>query len=86
MALPGGTLHDLEQERIERAAAEWFVQRADPDRAEGDEAFFAWLGSDERHGQAYDEIAATYEDLGQVPGLREASAALCSAPAAPARR
>ncbi|WP_298196459.1 FecR domain-containing protein [Novosphingobium sp.] len=70
----GARIHDLEQERIDLAAAEWFVQRADGDRAAGDDAFFAWLASDERHGLAYDQIAAAYEDLAQVPGLAERGA------------
>lgn len=64
-------LHDLQLERIDRAAADWFVKRGDAGANDNDEEFLRWLSSDTRHGHAYDEIAATFEDIGTIESLHD---------------
>lgn len=66
--LPRSEARDLA--KIEAEAANWLVRRGDVARAAAEEdAFYAWLEADPRHGEIYDELARTLEDVGQLKGL-----------------
>jgi transmembrane sensor len=58
-----------DQARIEAAAARWLVRRGATLAAQDDEEFYAWLEVDPRHGEAYDAIARTWEDVGKLKQL-----------------
>lgn len=63
---------DKEFLRIEATAADWLARRGDTScSAQDDSAFYAWLESDPRHGEAYDELARALEDVGQLRHLPE---------------
>jgi transmembrane sensor len=56
--------------RIEVKAAEWLSRRRDDKHSpEEDAQFYAWIEADPRHGEAYDALALTLEDVGQLPEL-----------------
>lgn len=57
-----------EQDRIDASAADWLVRRGEQSGV-ADEAFYAWLEADPRHGEAYDELARALEDVGELPHL-----------------
>lgn len=65
------TVIDLQQARIEEAAADWLARRAEGTSPEDDEEFYRWLASDERHGDAFDELSGVLEDIGTIDGLRD---------------
>lgn len=77
---------DLQQERIDREAADWFVQRSEGDHRDTDTAFFQWLASDERHGRTYDEIAAIYEDVALIAAADSQAGSSLDVPSAWRRR
>ncbi len=60
------TLSD--QERIDSEAAHWLVELPDlePDHPHR-EKFLAWLNSDPRHSDTYDQAARLYEDMSHLP-------------------
>lgn len=61
---------DLHQARIDAAAAEWLARRAEGTSPADDEEFYRWLSSDDRHGDAFDELSGVLEDVGRVEGLQ----------------
>lgn len=55
------------QQKIDKAAAAWWVKRNSPGAGADDTAFQAWLQADPRHHQAYDRIEAVSGQLGRMP-------------------
>lgn len=55
------------QQKIDEAAAEWWVKRNSPGAGAHEAAFQAWLQADPRHSQAYDRIEAVSGQLDRMP-------------------
>lgn len=69
---PQKSTSDPDQARIDAAAAEWLVRRGDAAHASADdEEFYAWLEADPRHGETYDALARTLEDVGELKELAD---------------
>jgi transmembrane sensor len=58
---------DVEEDPIHQAAAEWFIRLQDAEVSlEEVLAWQRWMGTDERHGQAFSRIESTYRTFGQI--------------------
>lgn len=64
--------NDGEQSAIDAVASDWIVRLSGPDvTREEREAFEQWLAIDPRHGETYDALSRTWEDIGSLRALGE---------------
>jgi transmembrane sensor len=61
---------DRGQEAIDAEACDWLVRLSDEDAGARDrDAFERWLAADPRHGETYDSLSRTWEDIRALRGL-----------------